>query len=91
MIFSFSYSFKRNNLIPQDLQQTAAWSYFAKSTYYGIVSSFMMFIWIIDKILKGIFANGNFVYKDDKETDNLEIKNSLSCSFIKLKIQMFCN
>ena len=46
---------------------------------------------LLDKILKGIFARGNFVYKDDKETDNLEIKNSLSCSFIKLKIQMFCN
>ena len=37
---------------------------------------------LLDKILKGIFAHGNFVYKDDKETDNLEIKNSLSCSFI---------
>lgn len=47
---------------------------------------------LLDKILKGIFANGSFVYKDDKkETDNQEIKNSLSCSFIKLKIQMFCN
>ena len=46
---------------------------------------------LLDKILKGIFANGNFVYKDVKETDNLEIKNSLSCSFIKPKIQMFCN
>ena len=53
----------------------------------------MMFIWIIYLIIfKGIFANGSFVYKDDKkETGNLEIKNSLSCSFIKLRIHMFCN
>lgn len=54
----------------------------------------MVFIWIIllDMILKWTNANGSCVYKDDgKEIDNLEIKNDLDCSFIKLKIQMFYN
>ena len=76
------------------LQQTSGWSHFAKSTYDSILSPFMMFIWIhlLDMILKCTNASCSCVYQDDKkEIDNLEIKNSLSWSFIKLKIQMFCN
>ena len=55
----------------------------------------MMFIWIVlvDLILKWTNTSGNCVYKDNrKEIDNLEIKNYLNWSFIKLKVQqVFCS
>lgn len=81
MVFSSTYSFKRNNSIPQDFAANIWITSFAKSTYDSILSPFMMFIWIhlLDMILKCTNASGSCVYKDDKkEIDNLEIKNSLS-------------